>query len=178
MKRILKMTGVFFLSVLALFFIIPLFMETEYAVSRSIEISADQKTIYTYMGDFNTFNQWSPWGDKDPNMKVEITGNPGEIGSKYSWKGNDDVGEGSMEIVGLSENQIDIDLRFIAPFEAQSPTWYTFSEKNGNTTVTWSMEGEMPYPWNIFGLFMSMEDALGKDFDKGLNRLKSEIDSL
>lgn len=67
-------------------------------------------------------------------------------------------------------------MTFIKPFESVSPTSYKFSEKNGETTVTWSMKGSMDYPWNIFMLMMDMEEAIGKDFKKGLENLKKEID--
>ena len=38
------------------------------------------------------------------------------------------------------------------------------------------MKGSMDYPWNIFMLMMDMEKAIGKDFKRGLENLKKEID--
>jgi hypothetical protein len=38
--------------------------------------------------------------------------------------------------------------------------------------VSWSINGEMPYPMNITGLFIDMEQTLGEDLEKGLKNLK------
>ncbi|MEX2379153.1 MAG: GyrI-like domain-containing protein, partial [Vicingaceae bacterium] len=38
--------------------------------------------------------------------------------------------------------------------------------------VSWGIESEIVRPFNVLGLFMSMEDAIGEDYDKGLNNLK------
>ena len=176
--KVLKIIGLAIISLIALFFIIPLFMETEYKVERSIAINANQETVHDFMKHFSNFDRWSPWTELDPKMSTEISGVDGELGAKYYWKGNSDVGEGLMEITSLSNDEINIHLKFIEPFAAESPTTYRFSEKDNQTTVTWYMEGEMSYPWNIFGLFMSMEDEIGNDFEKGLSKLKREIEKL
>jgi len=41
-----------------------------------------------------------------------------------------------------------------------------------NTRVSWSINGEMPYPMNLTSLFFDMEEALGQDLEKGLKNLK------
>lgn len=117
----------------------------------------------------------SPWSKMDPDMKVEISGNDGEKGDTYYWKGNDKVGEGTMEITDINENKIDILLTFKEPFEAESPISYKLTDENGKTNVSWSMKGSMSYPWNFFMLFMDMEEAIGKDFENGLENLKKEL---
>jgi effector-binding domain-containing protein len=43
--------------------------------------------------------------------------------------------------------------------------------------VIWSMESSMPRPMNLMMLFMDMEAMIGKDFDKGLEKLKSYAES-
>ena len=41
-----------------------------------------------------------------------------------------------------------------------------------NTRVSWSINGEIPYPTNLTGLFFDMEQTLGEDLEKGLKNLK------
>ena len=98
------------------------------------------------------------------------------MGRKYKWEGNEDVGKGVMTITDASEDTVKINLMFKEPFESESPTYYAFKDVVGKTEVTWYMEGEITYPWNIIGLFSSMEDAIGEDFKRGLEKLKSKIE--
>jgi hypothetical protein len=86
------------------------------------------------------------------------------------------VGEGVMTITDVSEDTVKIRLMFEEPFESESPIYYAFNELDGKTEVTWYMEGEIPYPWNIMGLFFSMEDTAGKDFEKGLKKMKTAVE--
>ncbi|MEX1190607.1 MAG: GyrI-like domain-containing protein [Brumimicrobium sp.] len=178
MKKVLKFIVILLVIVVGLFFIIPLFMDTKYSVQRSTTVEVDQEIAQNYMKDFSKFDQWSPWANLDPDVSVEIKGDLGEVGSVYSWEGNDDVGTGSMEITSISEDTIKIFLKFIEPFESESPTYYVIKEKDEKTEISWFMKGEMPYPWNIMGLFFSMDDAIGKDFENGLGNLKEKLEKM
>lgn len=178
MKKVLKTFVIVIILIIGLFFIIPLFMETEYSLKRTIVVDADKETVKNYMKNFENFQDWSPWAEMDEDMDVKISENPSSVGSKYEWKGNEDVGEGVMAITDISQDTVKIHLLFKEPFESESPTYYAFKDVNGKTEVTWYMEGEMPYPWNIMGLFFNMEDALGKDFEKGLEKLKNSVEEL
>ena len=178
MKKVLKTLVIIIIVVIGLFFIIPLFMDTQYNLKRTVVVDADKETVKNYMGDFENFQEWSPWAEMDEEMEIEISGEAGTVGSSYEWEGNEDVGEGVMTITEVSEDTVKIKLKFEEPFESESPTYYAFKDVDGKTEVTWYMEGEMSYPWNIMGLFVNMEEAIGKDFEKGLSKLKSKVESL
>ena len=45
-----------------------------------------------------------------------------------------------------------------------------------HTTVKWSFTGRMPYPFNLMGLFMNMDEMLGKDLSGGLANLKEVLE--
>lgn len=174
--KILKVVISVILIFLALFLIIPLFIDTNYQASKSTLVNAEKSEVYPYLMDLSRFDEWSPWSDIDPDTKVELNGDIGTVGSSYSWKGNDDVGEGTMKIVRANNDTIFIDLNFVEPFEAYSPTYYVVKENGDQTEVTWYMEGEMAYPMNIFFLFMDMEETIGNDFEKGLSQLEKVFD--
>lgn len=175
--KILKIFGIVVIVLIALFLIIPLFVPNEYKVEKSIEINKERSEVHNFMKYFSNFDKWSPWSEMDPDMKVEISGDDGTVGAQYYWKGNDDVGEGKMTITSIRDSEIKIDLQFMEPFEAESPTVYKLKDSENGTEVSWYMEGEMSYPWNIFMLMMDMEEAIGKDFDNGLTKLKSAIEN-
>lgn len=173
--KLIKKIIIVLAVVLAIFLIVPLFVGNTYHVERSVVIKKDKAAVYSYMIDFNNFESWSPWSEIDPNMEVEIQGKAGEIGTSYSWEGNDEVGKGVMTIQDISENEIDIQLKFMEPYETTSPTRYIISELNEGTKVTWEMNGEMGYPTNMMLLFVDMDKQIGKDFEKGLAKLKEVL---
>lgn len=178
MKKVLKTFVIIIVLIIGLFFIIPLFMDTEYNLKRTIVVDASKENVKNYMGNFDNFQEWSPWAEMDDDMDVKITGEAGSVGSKYEWDGNEDVGEGVMTITEVSDDTVKIHLMFKEPFESESPTYYAFKDVDGKTEVTWYMEGEMAYPWNIMGLFFSMEETIGEDFEKGLEKVKSSVEEL
>ena len=45
-------------------------------------------------------------------------------------------------------------------------------EGNKQTEVTWAITSKMPYPLNLMGALMNMEEMLGNDLEKGLKNLK------
>jgi effector-binding domain-containing protein len=147
-------------------FMIP----TEYHVERSMTINAPQKLIMQQAGKFENFVKWSPWNKLDPNMTYTIEGTDGEVGSRYSWVGNDQVGEGSMEITSVSENKIEEDLIFLKPFESQAKVSLTFETTSDGTKVTWAMDSESPRPMNLMNPMM--DGMMGPDFESGLAELK------
>jgi hypothetical protein len=176
MKKVVKTFVILIILVIGLFFIIPLFLDTAYSLKRTVTVDASKEKVKSYMANFENFQEWSPWAEMDKEMEVEISGKPGEIGSKYEWEGNEDVGEGVMKITDTSEDTVKIHLMFKEPFESESPTYYAFKDVGGKTEATWYMEGEIAYPWNIIGLFSSMEDAIGEDFKRGLEKMKGKIE--
>lgn len=147
-------------------FMIP----TEYHVERSVTVNAPKKLVMQQAGRFENFVKWSPWNKLDPNMTTKIEGTDGTVGAKYSWVGNDEVGEGNMIITGVSENQIDEDLNFLKPFESSAKVSLIFEATDGGTKATWAMDGESGRPMNLMNPMM--DGMLGADFESGLADLK------
>ncbi len=175
MKKVIKFIFVFLLILIGVFFVLPLFTTNKYTVERTIQVDDEKEVITSFVADFNHFDKWSPWSEIDTNMQVTIHGESGTAGSSYHWNGNEEVGEGIMTLSRKQQDTLRVNLKFVEPFESENPTYYAFHETKNGTKVTWHMEGEMAYPWNIMLLFMDMEDAIGKDFEKGLEKLKQVI---
>lgn len=145
-----------------------------FAVKRSIVIKAPPEKVIVLINDFHNWGSWSPWEHLDPNMKRSFSGAPSGKGAVYAWKGNDDVGEGRMEIADQAvPNKVDIKLDFIAPFKSSNSTEFTLAPQGDSTAVTWTMSGPMPFISKIMGVFVSMDKMIGKDFEKGLGGMKT-----
>ncbi len=175
--KILKVIGIILAAVILIAVILVMVLPTQYNLERSVTIDAPTNIVVEQVVKFENFIKWSPWSDLDPNMTYEITGIDGEVGSVYSWSGNDSVGTGSLTTISVTGNRIEQKLDFTAPWEAHDLTYYEFEETPDGIEVTWGMDGNLDRPMNLMGLFMSMEDMIGPEYEKGLQNLKNQVAS-
>ena len=117
---------------------------------------------------------WSPWEKKDPAMKRTFGAVTTGKGAVYTWEGNKNVGQGSMEIAESSPpSKVAIQLDFVKPFEAHNTVEFTLEPKGDATNLTWAMQGHTPYVAKIIHVFFDMDSMVGKDFEAGLASLKA-----
>lgn len=148
-----------------------------FTVKRSAEIKAKPEKIFDQINDFQKWTAWSPWEKMDPEMKRTYSGQKRGKGARYGWEGKSGVGTGSMEITdSVKPSQITMSLDFEKPMKAHNVVEFTFDQKNGATNVTWSMSGEQNFFAKLMGIFMSMDNMVGKDFEAGLANLKTVVE--
>ena len=144
-----------------------------FRVQRSASIKAPPEKIFPLLGDLKAWTGWSPYEKKDPAMKRTYSGAPMGKGAVYEWDGNNDVGQGRMEILDASPSQIRIKLDFIKPFEGHNVGVFRMTPAGNGTTVTWSMDGPTPFIGKLMGVFINMDKMIGTDFEAGLVNLKT-----
>lgn len=173
LKKILIAVAV----VLVVLLIIVATRPPSYRVARSTSVTAPPAVVYAEIIDFHRWDDWSPWAKLDPAMKVTHAGPASGPGAAYFWSGNDKVGEGKMLITGARPAQeVNINLDFLKPFESSARTGFLLEAAPGGkgpTKVTWSMSGDNNFVGKAFSMFMDMDAAIGKDFEKGLLALKT-----
>ena len=149
-------------------------MGSSFEVTRSTTIQADPARVHSLIDDFHEWTAWSPWEDVDPNLSRTYTGPTKGVGAHYAWRGNRKAGEGSMEITGSSPDRIEIELAFLKPMRNTTQVEFVLTPTSGGTDVTWRMSGRTEgFMMNLFSKVMSMDKLVGKDFEKGLTRLKA-----
>ncbi|WP_318308898.1 SRPBCC family protein [Flagellimonas crocea] len=166
-------------GVVALILLLAAIAPKSYDVSRSIEIHRPKSVVFTYLKSLKNQDEWSPWGKRDPNMEKKFTGTDGKIGAISYWNGNKEVGEGEQEIINIMDgDRIDSQLRFLKPFKSTSDAYIATKEVDPNVTkVIWGFSGKHKFPMSIMMLFMSMDKAVGKDFEEGLVSLKQILEN-
>jgi len=148
-------------------------MASTYTVQRTRRIDAPPDRVYALITDFHEWPKWSPWEDVDPDLQREYSGSPSGRGAVYSWSGNRKAGKGRMQIVDVDDDRrVDIDLAFEKPFKSQNLTTFLLTPAGEGTEVTWQMTGPRPLVMKLAGPLMNMDKLVGKDFDKGLDRLQ------
>ncbi len=149
--KILKKLLFVLLSLIIIALIAAALMPKQYSVAVTETINRPKAEVYDYLKIFANQKAYSEWIKPDPNLKLEITGTDGTVGSKSSWKSdNSDVGEGSQTITAMTDNQIDIDLEFIAPMAGKGKVINKFESKDSTTTIL-SVETtfDAPFPTNL-----------------------------
>lgn len=145
----------------------------EFRVQRSGSMKASREKVFPFINDFHHWGSWSPWEKLDPAMTKTHSGAPSGKGAIYEWKGNKKVGRGRMEITESSAPaKIVIKLDFFEPFAANNIAEFALDSQGDTTTVNWSMLGKSPFMFKVMGLFMNMDNMIGKDFETGLANLK------
>ena len=151
----------------------------DFGVQRSIAIKVPPERIFALIQDLHGWAAWSPYEKKDPGMKRSFSGAAAGKGAAYAWDGNRNVGQGRMEIVeATAPSKVVIKLDFIKPFEGHNTAEFTLLPQADNTTtvttvVTWVMYGPSPYVAKIMGTFIDMDRMIGRDFEAGLQSLKT-----
>lgn len=166
------------IAVLAVIIILGgLFLPKTYSVSRTVEIRATDSVIYRNIADFNEFAKWNPWAKMEPSAKIKISGPVRQTGQLYEWEG-DKTGSGYMKIISALPNKIvDIELKFIKPFESLADTKFEIVPQSGANKVTWTMSGNNNLISKWMCVFVSMDKMIGKDFESGLQSLKEKSEA-
>ena len=179
MKKFFKFFGIVILLFIAFVLIAGLFIKKEYHFERSVTINAPKEEIWKNISTFSNYQKWDPFGAHDPNLQKTITGTDGTLGAKYSWKGNDEVGQGNMTYTEIKPyDHININLVLNNGFESKAIAIYTLKEEGNAYKLTWTFDTKMPYPMNaISNLFFDMDKMMDKEFSSGLTNLKKLCES-
>jgi carbon monoxide dehydrogenase subunit G len=145
-----------------------------FRVQRSTSVKAPPEKIFALINDFRHWASWSPYEHKDPGMKRTYSGADSGKGAIYEWDGDKNVGKGRIEIADTSPpNKITINLTMLSPFEAHNIVEFTLDPNGDLTTVTWAMNGRVPYVAKIMHVFFNVDRMVGSDFEAGLAKLKA-----
>ena len=149
-------------------------MADTYTVQRTLTIDAPPERVHLHIANFHRWTAWSPWEDVDPALDRQYSGPEFGVGAVYRWAGNRRAGSGTMGIVeSVPPNLVRIDLNFEKPFKARNDTAFRIEPEGTGSRVTWTMTGKVTFGTKVMSLFGSMDKLLGRDFEKGLARLKA-----
>jgi Polyketide cyclase / dehydrase and lipid transport len=150
----------------------------DFEVVRSTTIAASPERVHGLIDDFHAWRAWSPWEDVDPGLERDYSGAEKGVGAKYAWEGNRKAGKGNMEILSSTPERVDVRLVFEKPWKATNQVAFELTPAGDTATdVTWRMSGTTRGFAALFGKFVSMDRMVGKDFEKGLERMKAAAES-
>ncbi len=164
------------LAVVGLFLVIVATRPADFRISRKALIPAAPSAVFPHVNDLHLWQNWSPWAKLDPACKIHFSGPESGKGAAFDWAGNNEVGEGSMEIIESVPNEkIVFNLVFLKPMEGKSLTEFTFKPEGSGTEVTWTMSGENGFMGKLFNMFVDCDKMVGSQFEKGFENLKAVV---
>jgi hypothetical protein len=145
-------------------------------LERPVAIERSPADFFATLNSFQRFNEWSPWFDLDPGAKYAYVGLVTAVRAKMVWAGNSSIGSGSQEIIeSVADDGIVNALDFGG---SQATAGYHLLAEGRDTRVTWGLDSAHGYnPVNRwFGAFL-LDDMVGKDYEKGLAKLKAVLEN-
>ena len=163
-------------AILIVLLVVVAFQPSDFRITRKAVIPAPPAAVFAQINDFHKWQAWSPWARLDPNAKNSFDGPASGVGSKFSWSGNNEVGEGSMKITASKPDEsVVMDLVFTKPFTATNLTEFTMKPEGSGTEVTWSMSGKNNFIGKAIGLVINCDKMIGTKFEEGFANLKGVV---
>ena len=140
---------------------------------RSLTIDAPKNMLFNLVNDYSVWEKWSPWYDKDPNMKVEMGTTTQGVGAKYTWSGNEQVGAGTMTTTEVIPGTLHKSKMVFDGFGEPSTAEFNFNEVEEKTEVIWKHYAEEDLPFLIRGYMWitGAKKKMEKDFENGLAKM-------
>ena len=173
--KILKKILYIILALIVIWLIAAAFVSGDCKYEKSISINASTEKVWNNVNSIKAMDQWSPWNDKDPNLKKQFSGKPGQIGEKQCWQStSDDLGNGCVTLtkIDAANKRIDAEMKFLTPYESEAQEYIIVSPEGNGSKVTWGFTSVIPYPFTVMKLFMNLEKMVGPDYQLGLEKLK------
>jgi len=177
-KKILIGVPLVLLLLVAVFASVVAMQPKDFKVTRSATMAAPPEKVFEQVNDFHKWDAWSPWIELDPNAKIAFDGPSSGKGAKFSWNGNDNMGEGSMTILESRPPElINMELAFVRPMQDTALVEFACQPAGEGTVVTWTMSGEQNFMEKAVCMFMNMDKMVGGDFEKGLAKMKKVVEA-
>jgi len=144
--------------------------------ARSVVINAPEYVVYPYVNNLRRYPDWSPWADRDPDIKMTYSGPSEGRGATVKWESQvGSVGTGSVQILDSTpSSSVDL-LANVNGLEGKSR--FELSPAGAGSKVTWSFSfdtGSSPLKrWK--GLML--DGLIGSEYKKGLEKLKQTVEA-
>ena len=146
-------------------------------VERAVAIDAPAHKIYPLINDFQQFNKWSPWAQKDPNAQYRFEGPGSGVGAKMYWTSDHpQVGSGNQEIIE-SEPDAFVKTRLDFGAQGEAQAYFRLTPEADQTTLIWGFTAD--FGTNLVGRYMGLmfDSWIGADYEEGLSNLKALVES-
>ncbi|CAN5772575.1 hypothetical protein BH11BAC7_BH11BAC7_25730 [soil metagenome] len=163
-------------GILAVLFILGIFMKKQHYVKREIIINAPRQKVFDYLKLLKNQDEFNKDAMAGTDRKRDFKGTDGTVGYIYFWSGDKSAGVGEKEIKNIVEGKkIEAEIRFIKPMAVTASIIMEMESLSDNQTkVSWSNAGSLNYPVNV--MIPMMEKSVAKGMDISLVNLKNILE--
>jgi uncharacterized protein YndB with AHSA1/START domain len=146
-----------------------------FGYERSTFIQAPPEAIFPLIADPVAFNTWNPFNE-DPSITGTYSGPSRGPGARYSFVSKG-AGTGYTEIVEEdAPRRLGMRLVMTKPMACDNNVEFRLEPVAGGTRVSWAMSGPMTFLAKVMNQVIDCEKMCGKQFDKGLGKLKALVE--
>jgi hypothetical protein len=151
-------------------------LPSQVTVARSVVINAPEAVVFPYLNNLHRFGDWSPWAERDRDLRVSYSGPEEGKGAHTDWTSEkQSIGTGSMEITGSDPNRhVDLVVKFNG---MDGTSYYEIGPSGSGSKVSWGFgydAGTSPFGrWK--GLML--DRIVGAEYHDGLTKLKEHIEA-
>lgn len=165
--------------VLAVFVVIAALKPAEYIIKRDVVINAKPEFIFPFLVSTKNADTWMPWKETDPQVQITYSGPDEGMGSISSWDSPGQMGTGKAEVIGVILNQsVKTKITYTKPMEMNQESEFILTPQGDSTQMTWKVSGQQPFIARLMCtlMFMDIDKYVGGMFEKGLNKLKLNVE--
>lgn len=171
-----KLLAAFFAFLLVGLTIFAFLIPREFTYTKEVEVVAQDRMVFVFLGDLKRWNEWSVWAKKDPNNRIEYSDPAWGEGSWFKWK-SDKLGEGEVRVTQFTRtNSVSYDL-LIPGFDPSKWEYRMRPHPRQGVIVNWTVNGLYPENrfWRLIAYIMMW--GLPKDMEEGLANLKKHAEA-
>ncbi len=175
--RVLRKIFTFIIVVAAILAVVAYVLPREVTVERSLTINATPEAIFPHVNSMQATEAWSPWLERDPNVKLTYEGPDSGVGNRMTWESeHPQVGSGTQEITASIENS---QVRTALDFGAMGTARARFDLKPDGavTELTWGFVTDTGMNPIARWMGLMMDRWVGADYEAGLARIKALVES-
>ena len=170
--KILKYLLFTIIGLTLIIFALSLVLPKSFHAEGTTEINRPIDEVFDYVKYIKNQENYGVWFKMDDNIQKKYSGTDGTVGFTYEWE-SEKVGNGKQVITKSIENErVEMDLYFEDSEDAAKSYISTESIDSNSTKVIWAIDGKMPIPFNVMGLFYDMNN----DFIEGVKNLKEVLE--
>jgi hypothetical protein len=163
-------SGLLFVFIVGYGFYLP----AKFEMSQSTQLSISQAELFEILLDLESFQKWSPWAIRDPEISIEYPKGKKGKGAEYVWKGPKS-GSGKITITEVfPPYRIETKQEFDGG--GFSTSYWELKPKATETELIWgfSMDNENDLFGRYFSAFL-IGKMLARDYQVGFTKLNELI---
>ena len=175
--RVLRKILTYVLVVAVVLAAVAYVLPREVTVERSVTIKAAPDAIFPHVNSMQATEAWSPWLERDPDVKLAYGGPASGVGNRMVWESeHPDVGSGTQEIIASVENSLvetALDFGLMGTARAR----FELKPEGEVTELVWGFVTDTGMNPIARWMGLMLDRWVGADYETGLARLRTLVES-